>query len=197
MDWQNQIITVYLTNCNFFSQLSPKNFVKVNTNSNPMFSDEETIIIYIFEILNNLKNVKSIFNFTKKFLSQWFPYLPSYEEFLSNLKILIMFFHELIKFLLKNDKFKPVFHSSINITLIDSLPIMLTKFFRSYKYNNTKDISSIMYYASKNVYYYKLRLHLIATYRNKKLSAPKYVKITQEITDDLRAIKKVILLKKF
>lgn len=119
-----------------------------------------------------------------------------YEGFLSRLNALNMLFPELANFLLKNDKFKPVFHSSINITLVDSLPIMLTKASRAYKCKTAKDISSIGYCASKDIYYYGLKLHLIATDRNKTLAAPKFVKITQASTHDLTALKQELLTQK-
>ena len=86
MDWQNQLITVYLTTCDFFSQLSPQSYLKISPNSNPLFTDEETITIFIFGILNDHKNVKSIYKFTKNFLLEWFPHLPSYEGFLFRLR---------------------------------------------------------------------------------------------------------------
>ena len=196
MDWQNQLITVYLTTCDFFSQLSPHTFLKISPNANSLFSDEETITIYVFGILNDLKNVKSIFNFTKKFLSHWFPLLPSYEGYLSRLNALNMLFPELTNFLLKKDKFNTTIHSSINITLVDSLPIMLTKASRAYKCNHANDISSVGYCSSKETYYYGLKLHLIATYKNQKLATPKIVKITKASTHDLTAVKQDLLTQK-
>jgi hypothetical protein len=78
MDWQSQLINVYLTTTNFFSQLSPHTFLKISPNSNPLLTDEETITIYIFGVLKELKNVKTIYKFTKDFLNEWFPHLPSY-----------------------------------------------------------------------------------------------------------------------
>ena len=196
MDWQNQLITVYLTTCDFFSQLSPHTFLKISPNANSLFSDEETITIYVFGILNDLKNVKSIFNFTKKFLSHWFPLLPSYEGYLSRLNALNMLFPELTNFLLKKDKFNTTIHSSINITLVDSLPIMLTKASRAYKCKTANDISSVGYCSSKETYYYGLKLHLIATYKNQKLATPKIVKITKASTHDLTAVKQDLLTQK-
>ncbi|WGL58831.1 hypothetical protein QEJ31_09865 [Pigmentibacter sp. JX0631] len=65
MDWQNQLITVYITSCKILSQFSSYIFLKISANSNPTFTDEETLTIYIFEILNELKNIKSIFNLKK------------------------------------------------------------------------------------------------------------------------------------
>lgn len=196
MVWQNQLITVYLTTCDFFSQLSPKTFLKISPNSNPLFTDEETITIYIFGILNDLKNVKSIFKFTKKFLNEWFPHLPSYEGFLSRLNSLNITFPELVNFLLEFDKFNSTFYSPINITLVDSLPIMLTKGSRAYKCKTANDISSIGYCSSKETYYYGLKLHLIATFRNKKLATPKLIKVTKASIHDLSAIKQELLTQK-
>ncbi len=193
MDWQSQLIKIYLTICNFFSQLSPHTFLKISPNSNPLFTDEEVITIYIFGILNGLKNVKSIFKYIKNFLFDWFPYLPSYEGFLFRLNSLNNVFPELVKFLLKNDKFKIAFNSEENITLVDSLPIMLTKNSRSYKCKTANDISSIGYCSSKETYYYGLKVHLIATFRNKKLATPKFFKVTKASIHDLTAIKEDLL----
>jgi hypothetical protein len=193
MDWQNQLIKIYLTTCNFFSQLSPHAFLKISPNSNPLFTDEEVITIYIFGILNGLKNVKSIFKFIKRFLFDWFPYLSSYEGFLFRLNSLNNVFPELVKFLLKNDKFKNAFNSAENITLVDSLPIMLTKNSRAYKCKTANDISSIGYCSSKETYYYGLKLHLIATFRNKKLATPKLFKVTKASIHDLTSIKEDLL----
>jgi len=196
MDWQSQLIKIYLTTCNFFSQLSPHAFLKISPNSNPLFTDEEVITIYTFGILNGLKNVKSIFKFIKNFIFEWFPHLPSYEGFLFRLNSLNLDFPELVKFLLKDDKFKNIFNSLENITLVDSLPIMLTKNSRAYKCKTANDISSVGYCSSKETYYYGLKLHLIATYRNQKLAAPKLVKVTQASTHDLTAIKQDLLTQK-
>ncbi|WGL59781.1 hypothetical protein QEJ31_14715 [Pigmentibacter sp. JX0631] len=149
MDWQNQLINVYPTTCNFFSQLSSKIFLKISPNANPLFTDEEVITIYIFGILNGLKNIKSIFDFTKNFLSEWFPQLPSYEGFLFRLNSLNSVFPELTKFLLNADKFKTTSNSAENITLVDSLPIMITKNSRVYKCITANDISAVGYCSSK------------------------------------------------
>jgi hypothetical protein len=196
MDWQNQLIKIYLTICDFFSQLSPKVFLKISPNANPLFTDEETITIYIFGILNGQKNVKSIFDFTKNFLAEWFPRLSSYEGFLFRLNSLNNVFSELVNFLLKDNKFKNEFSSVENITLVDALPIMLTKNSRAYKCKTANDISDIGYCASKETYYYGMKLHLIAVFRNKELPTPKLVKFTKASIHDLPAIKKELLTQK-
>jgi hypothetical protein len=189
MDWQNQLITVFLTTCKFFPQLSPHSFLKISPNSNPLFTDEECITIYIFGILRNLKTVKSIHYFTKNFLSEWFPHLPSYQGFLFRLNNLNQLFLEFSNIILKNKKFKVDSNFSKPFILVDSLPIMVTTGFRAHKCNTAKDISSIGYCSSKNLFYYGLKLHLTALFQIKKLASPNSIKVTRAETHDLTAIK--------
>lgn len=193
MDWQNQLITVYLTTCNFFSQLSPHSFLKISPNSNPLFSDEETVTIYIFGILSEFKNIKSIYKFTKNFLLEWFPHLPSYEGFLFRLNNLNQLFPELSNFLLQNNKFKLNSNLSQPFILVDSLPIVLAKGFRAHKCNTAKDISSVGYCSSKDLFYFGLKLHLTALFQNNKLATPISLKVTRAGTHDLTAMKKELL----
>jgi hypothetical protein len=193
MDWQSQLINVYLTTCDFFSQLSPTSFLKISPNSNPSFTDQEVVTIYIFGVLMKQKNIKDIFNFTKNFIPNWFPHLPSYEGFLSRLNSLSKLFRELANFILKNNKFKIPKTNSQPFILIDSLPIMLTTGFRAHKCNTANDISAISYCSSKDKFYYGLKLHLAALFQNKKLASPIDFKITSAATHDLTAVKNDLL----
>ncbi|RDB35694.1 MAG: hypothetical protein DCC88_08685, partial [Spirobacillus cienkowskii] len=68
------------------------------------------VTIYIFGVLMKQKNIKDIFNFTKNFIPNWFPHLPSYEGFLSRLNSLSKLFPELANFILNNNKFKILFN---------------------------------------------------------------------------------------
>ena len=131
-----------------------------------MFSDEETVTIYIFGVLSEFKSVKSIYKFTKNFLLEWFPHLPSYEGFLFRLNNLNQLFPELSKFILQNNKFKLNSNLPQPFILVNSLPIVLAKGFRAHKCNTAKDISSIGYCSSKNLFYFGLKLHLTALFQN-------------------------------
>ncbi len=109
------MIKIYPTTCFFFSQLFPHIFLKISPNSNPLFTDEKVITIYIFGILHGLKNVKSIFKYIKNFLFDWFPYLSSYEGFLFRLNSLNNVFSELVKFFLRTTNLK------LRLTLLKTL----------------------------------------------------------------------------
>lgn len=158
-------------------------------NSNPLFTDEESITIYIFGILTNLRTVKSIHNFAQNFLNEWFPHLPSYEGFLFRINNLNQVFSEFAKTLLQNEKFLYNQNPSKNLVVVDSLPIMLTKGFRAYKCKTANDIASIGFCSSKNTFYYGLKFHLIANHKNQALASPKFMKITKAKIHDLTAIK--------
>jgi uncharacterized protein YlbG (UPF0298 family) len=119
MNWQRQLITVYLTTCKFFSQLSPYVFFKISHNYSQSFTDEEAITIYIFGILQNLKTVKSIHHFTKNYLSHWFPKFPSYEGFLFRINNLENVFPELSNKLLHDDKFNQTQYNSEMLVVVD------------------------------------------------------------------------------
>jgi hypothetical protein len=190
MDWQSQLITVYLTTCKFFSQLSPYVFLKISPNSNPSFTDEEAISIYIFGIMQNHKTVKSVHNFTKNFLADWFPNLPSYEGFLFRINNLDKVFHELSNTLIQDEKFSQPQNNSEKLVVVDSLPIMMAKNFRAHKCKTANNIASIGYCSSKDTYYYGLKLHLIANHKSHTLASPRFMKTTEARTHDLSAIKK-------
>jgi len=70
---------------------------------------------------------------------------------------------------------------------------MLTTGFRAHKCNTANDISSIGYCSSKNKFYYGLKLHLAALFRNKKLATPISLKVTRAATHDLSVFKNDLL----
>lgn len=192
MNWQNQLINVYLTTCDFFSQLSPYVYLKISPNSSPSFTDEETITIYIFGILRNLRTVKSIYNFTKDFMPEWFPQLPTYEGFLFRLNNIHQVFPEFVNKLLKNKIFCENKTNEQDFLVVDSMPIMIAKNSRSYKCKIAKDITAQGYCSSKKTFYAGLKLHLFAKRIPNKLCSPQFVKITHAAMHDLSAVRNEI-----
>ena len=81
MEWDAQLINIYLNVCQFFMQEVVKEKIRKTPNSKPHFTDEEVITIYIFGILCGYRNNKQIHQFIYAFLRQWFPYIPKYSTF--------------------------------------------------------------------------------------------------------------------
>ncbi|WGL61551.1 transposase [Pigmentibacter sp. JX0631] len=76
---------------------------------------------------------------------------------------------------------------------MDSLPIVLAKGFRAHKCNTAKEISSVGFCSSKNPYYFELKLHLTALFKNNRLASPLSMKITRAAKHDLTAVKNDLL----
>ncbi|APJ02640.1 transposase [Silvanigrella aquatica] len=70
---------------------------------------------------------------------------------------------------------------------------MLAKGFRAHKCNTAKDISSVGYCSSKNLFYFGLKLHLTALFQNNKLATHTSLKVTRAGTHDLTAMKNELL----
>lgn len=187
MDWQNQLIFIYINVCEYFAQDQENRVLRISPNSKPIFTDEEAITIFIFGIIQTQSNVKKIHMYTQNHLKNWFPDLPKYEAFnyrINFLKDEIFNFSNYFfqKIDLKTD-------NSQRIIVIDSLPIMLSKGFRSLKSKTANQICNKGYCSSKNEHYYGVKFHLFADRNNNSLAIPKQLSITKASTHDLTAVK--------
>lgn len=187
MDWQNQLIFVYLTVCEYFSQRPVSEILRISPNSNPNFTDEEALTAYVYGIISSKKNVKQIHTHFESHLKTWFPELPKYEAFNYRINFLEQEFKNFCSFFIQKLNFRE-FHRE-KIVIVDSMPIMLAKGFRSVNGKVAKEISSQGYCASKNIYYWGVKFHLFADYVEKTLPVPKILAVTEAKTHDLRAVK--------
>ena len=177
MNWQDQLISIYLTVCEFFSQLSPYIFLKIGPNSSPSFSDEEAITIYIFGIIQNLRNKKAIHKHFKNYLIEWFPDLPEYEGFVARINKLDNVLVEFIPYILKDEKFHSINNNPENLAVVDSMPIVLAKGYRAHKCKTANDFATMGYCSSKKMYYHGVKCHVIANFQSGTLPSPKILKM--------------------
>ena len=189
MDWQSQLIDVYLTACEFFSQLNPSSFLKISPNSNHSFTDAEAITVYVFGIMENLRNVKSIHSYFKKHLHEWFPKLPEYEGFSFRINSLNKLFVEFFSYILNKNKFQVDKNHPNYLAVVDSVPIVLAKDYRAHKCNTAKDFAAVGYCSSKDMFYHGVKLHVLAENQQGSLPSPKIVKMTPANVHDLTAMK--------
>ena len=189
MNWQDQLISIYLTVCEFFSQLSPYIFLKIGPNSSPSFSDEEAITIYIFGIIQNLRNKKAIHKHFKNYLIEWFPDLPEYEGFVARINKLDNVLVEFIPYILKDEKFHSINNNPENLAVVDSMPIVLAKGYRAHKCKTANDFATMGYCSSKKMYYHGVKCHVIANFQSGTLPSPKILKVTGANVHDFTAMK--------
>ena len=121
-------------------------------------SDSEIITISIVGETATLGSEKSWFNFVKKNYCDLFPNIGDRTRFNRTKRNLYKVILEIQKYLSN----LPIFKYD-DIRIIDSIPIPVCKFARSYFSKLFKDISSYGYCASKKETYFGLKLHALVT----------------------------------
>jgi len=188
MEWQSQLITIYLMVCAFWKQGLWTSCQRMSNYSHVELTDPEVVAIYLFGITRHRTELKSIYNFTRDHLSGWFPKLGSYQAFAFRLNRLSDSFILLSEMILANSPKE----ESGAARLVDSMPIILAKAKRSQDAVVAKaEIADKGFCASKSTYYYGVKLHVVAENREGTLPVPEYVGLTAASVHDLPALKQI------
>lgn len=189
MNWQTQLISLYLLICKEYQQKLQFHIGRISNYSDLSFTDEEVMTIYMFGIMNHHYKIKDICQYTENHLRDWFPNLPSYTAFVQRLNKIAHLFGLLATSL----------HSMIpsNVSqdvayIIDSMPIILAHMGRRFKAKVAPEIaSSNGYCATKKLYYYGVKLHVMGSYRTGSIPIPQYFGITDAGTADIRVYEEI------
>ena len=180
-----QLTAIYLYICELYE--SELQFVceRFSNNNKPEFSDQELITIYLFAMHAEQRfKIKQIHQFAKDYLHSWFPKLPSYVAFNTRLNRMSEALKHLSNNLMEaqcpND-------CSSSIKLLDSMPIITCSGKRHGKV--AKEITDKTFCATKGIWYYGLKLHVLGMSRPNKLPFPKSVVITHASENDLNVFK--------
>lgn len=151
-------------------------------------TDEEIITIYLFAIIEEEKRqISSIYKYAAKYQFSWFPTLPSYATFNTRLNRIASIFPVLVGCLL-NDADK--LGVDLAISKLDSLPIITCSAKRSGKV--APQLTDKGYCATKNLYYYGVKLHAVGFHRKGTLPFPEVLQITAASENDLNALREVL-----
>ncbi|MDZ7876023.1 MAG: transposase [Saprospiraceae bacterium] len=161
MTWEMRLIFTYFTVCNYRSELSTHS-MRYSNNSNPAFTDEEIMTIYLFSTTDELKlhTNKQVYIYADRHLRTWFPQLPNYEAFngrLNNLSSCFKLLAEQLSPLIYQEK--PAFQAETLELIVDSLPIMLAKNQRARVAKVAPEIANLGYCATKSIWYFGLKVH--------------------------------------
>lgn len=186
MDWQYQLISLYLTICNEYEQRLSHLIVRLSNNCDMSFSDEEVMTIYMNGIMNGHYRLKEIYNFTSRHLSEWFPELPSYVGFVQRINKISHLFEDLVVHFMAN---MPVNMQENLPELIDSMPIILAHRGRRFTACVAQEIATNNgYCATKKLYYYGVKLHVMGQYETGSLPIPVRLCLTDAGTGDIRIL---------
>lgn len=184
MDWQTLLVTLYIFICKHYQTGLCLHFQRMSNNYQPDFTDEEVITIYMFGIMRQKFEVKQIYEYIQDHLLDWFPKLPSYQTYVNRLNQLCEVFPPLIERILKE---APEWNVLVGVRLMDSIPIIMANEKRSNDAKVDKEFANKSYCASKDMYFYGVKLHTICNKRYQTLPTPEYLGLTPATDHDLKA----------
>jgi len=189
MTWKENLIGLYLYISDSKSIKKHLQGMRQSNNTTTEFTDEEVMTLYLFGIHKNLYKVKHIHQYAKAHLSDWFPKLPSYQAFDNRLNQLGGAFAIMTEELISKGCDRLTFTIE---SLIDSMPVIVAGNKRSSFAKTASDICNKGFCASKNMYYYGLKLHLIGFVRPSTIPMPEYCWFTSAEANDLTAAKDIL-----
>ena len=183
---KEKLINIYCHICQLCKySIVANEMQRISNNCRPKFTDQEVVTCYIWGILNGKSSVKDVHRFIRDYWGEWFPLLPKYHAF--NHRI-----NELCDVL-------PIFLSVFTPNLpclvptlehlLDSMPVIVAKANRSGKAKAASDVCDKGFCASKGVYYYGAKLHLLGKVRPGSMPAPSAALLSKASEGDITVAK--------
>ena len=135
------------------------------------------------------KELKKIHLFTRSYLSDWFPYLPSYVSFNRRLNRLKDVFPMLIERLQEKISLENATH---NMYLVDSFPVIMANSKRSNRAKVACHFANKGRCASKGFYFYGIKVHIIALKREGSIPIPVCIALSPGSANDLTVLKPML-----
>lgn len=191
MDWQEQLIALYLFVCKHYQgDLSPY-CQRFATFADLRFSDEEVITLYLYGIIEGYRTIKSIHHYANKHLQDWFPNLPKYAAFNHRINQVHDAFVPLIELICADWTSAQALSSLTG--LIDAMPIMIAQRGRRFTAKVAPELATKNgYCATKKLYYYGVKLHVLAARVPSSLPKPVYIGLTNAGMNDRKAFEQIL-----
>ena len=181
-----RLIAIYMYICKLYDLELQYTCQRFSNNNSPEFTDKEVLTIYLFVITQQQYfQIKQIHKFADEYMRSWFPKLPSYAAFNNRLNRLSEALRVLATGLFAS--FIPD-DCDLQISLTDSMPIVTCKG-KNRKAKVAAEVVDKGYCSTKNMYYYGLKLHLLAFRRPGTIPFPEFIGITTASENDLTAFK--------
>ena len=186
--WQTNLIKLYCAVCDNSSTIEAV-MQRQSNNFRPQFTDEECITVYLWGISQRRFEQKTIYEYTKNHLLEWFPKLPSYQAFSDRLNRLAPAFQALAEYWLDM--------IGVNLAerldyIVDSCPIILAKGPRSGHARVASELCEKSYNSSRKEWYYGIKLHAIVVRIPGCLPIPVSLMASGAAQHDLPAAKQIV-----
>ena len=189
MNIHTKIIELYCAVCDHYDNTLVVHAQRQSNNFCPKFTDVECITTSIWGIYNQKFEVKACYEFIRDYYGEWFPDLPSYQAYNSRICYLADALKELASLFICDVGLDPD-HSDF---VIDSIPIVVAGAKRSGRASAAKDLCDKGYCASKDMWYYGIKLHILAQCNYKSLPTPSNMVISKASEHDLPVAKEQLL----
>jgi len=183
-----QLIKLYCAACHHYNSALVTQAQRCSNNFCPQFTDEECITTYIWGIYNQKFEVKACHEFIKDYYGDWFPDLPSYQAYNNRICFLADAFKMLASILLCGLGLDPDHSDFVN----DSIPIVVAGGKRSGRAKTASELCSKGYCASKDMWYYGVKLHTFAQCNYKKMPTPALMTVSKASEHDLPVAKEML-----
>jgi hypothetical protein len=180
MDWQEQLITIYLYVCKHYREGLWTYCQRMSNYADLSFADEEVITIYLFGIIDGRTEITKIYGYTNRHLRDWFPNLPSYQAYIQRLNRIAEVFVPLLELIITEQEIGGL----KTAWLIDSFPVALAKQGHRFKAKVAPQLANSGYCSTKKLYYYGVRVHIVGRSQPGTLPRPEYIGITGASDND-------------
>ena len=86
MDWQLQLITLYLEVCKYWQEGGWVQAQRYAPYADLSFTDEEVVTPYLFAVVvENKRQIKDIHTHARRYWRDWFPRMPGYGAYVQRL----------------------------------------------------------------------------------------------------------------
>lgn len=160
-----------------------------SNNFRPQFSDEEGVTVYLWGISQRRFEQKTIYEYTKNHLLEWFSKLPTYQAFSDRLNRLAPVFQALAEhwlYIIGVDSRK------VSEYIVDSCPVILAKGSRSGHAKAARELCEKCFNFSRKEWYYGLKLHAVVARRPGRLPAPLSLMASGAAFHNLPAAKRIL-----
>jgi len=188
MDIQLKLIKLYCADCDHYDNALVVCAQRRSNSFCPKFTDTECIATYIWGIYNRKFEVKACYEFIRDYYGEWFPDLPSYQAYSNRICYLADAFQELAGILLRGLDFD----TSHGDYTMDSIPIVVAGSKRSGRAKTANDQCSKGYCASKDMFYYGIKLFILAQCNHKSMPTPSAMVTSKASEHDLNIAKKIL-----
>ncbi len=184
MDWETQLITVYVTLSDILDNPNLNPIVRLSNNYSKLMSDAELLAIYIYGIQQGFRSQKSVHRHARNHLSEYFPNILKYKQFNRRLNhssgLLAVCLEDLTN------------SQTADSMVLDSMPIILSKVFKKDISRRCDLYADVGYCATKKMTYYGVKLHVLAERNRGSIPFPAMIDISPASNHDITIFKQMV-----